>query len=95
MPDDDNTEGAEKLASMDNLKSLETSLRSSMESQMLDMKKYLAELLKPSVPPIIPITEYKDSLLEGDALASPSSKKSLDGDDLGNVKIYSASPKRA
>ena len=63
MPNDEITEGAEKPTSMDDLKSLETSLRSSMESQMLDMKKYLSDLLKPSVPPIIPITEDKDSLL--------------------------------
>lgn len=95
MPDDENTEGAEKLASMDDLKSLETSLRSSIESQMLDMKKYLAELIKPSVPPIIPITEGKDPLLEGDASASPSSKEPLEGDDLANVKVSSASPKKA
>ena len=94
MPNDEITEGAEKPASMDDLKSLETSLRSSMESQMLDMKKYLAELLKPSVPPIIPISEDKDPLLEGDALASPSSKNPLEGDDLANVKVSSASPKK-
>ena len=94
MPSDENMEGAEKLASMDDLKSLETSLRSSIESQMLDMKKYLAELLKPSVPPIIPITEDKDSLLEGDASASPSSKKPLEGENLANVKVSSASPKK-
>ena len=94
MPNDEITEGAEKPASMDDLKSLETSLRSSMESQMLDMKKYLAELLKPSVPPIIPISEDKDPLLEGDASASPSSKKPLEGDNLANVKVSSASPKK-
>jgi hypothetical protein len=67
-----------------------------MESNMLDMKKYLAELLNPSVPPAIPyhIGQGHDSLLEGYASASPSTKKPLDGDDLANVKISSASPKK-
>lgn len=94
MPADGVTEGAEKPASMDDLKALETSLRSSMESQMIDMKQYLADLLKMSVPPIIPIMEDKDSLLDGEASASPSSKKPLEGDNLANVKVSSASPKK-
>jgi hypothetical protein len=95
MPDDENPEGTAKPASMDDLKSLETSLRSSMEANMLDMKKYLVEILIPSIPPVIPITEDKDkeSLLEGDASVSPSTKFPLNGDDLYNIKTSTASPR--
>ena len=45
MPDDEVTEGAAKPVSMDDLKLMETSLRSSMEAQMESIKIMLSGLM--------------------------------------------------
>ena len=94
MPDDEVPEGAAKPVSMEDLKLMETSLRSSMEAQMESIKIMLSGLIMP-VPPVIPVIEEKDkgALEEGDASGSPSTRKTLDGDHLDKIKIPNASPR--
>ena len=94
MPDDDGAEGAAKLVSMDDLKSMEASLRSAMETQMETFMKMFSDRF-PTAPSVIPTLEVKDKgeLEEGDALALPSSTTPLNGDNLNTIKTPSASPR--
>ena len=74
MPEDEGMEGAAKSVSMEDLKSMETTLRSAMEAQMESIKLMLSGLMPP-VPPAIPIIEERDKsgLEKGDVSGSPSS----------------------
>ena len=91
MPDDGDKDEAGKPVSMDDLKALETTLKSSMDAQMLAMREYITELMAPKAPPVIPITEDTDPLLAGKASGSPSSKRPEEGEDLDKNKDSSAS----
>ena len=91
MPDDGDKDEAGKSVSMDDLKAMESTLRSSMDAQMLAMREFFTELMTPEVPPFIPITEDTDPLLAGKALGSPSNKRPEEGDDLAKNKDSSAS----
>jgi hypothetical protein len=94
MPENEDTEGGVKPVSMDDLKSMETSLRSAMESQMESMMKMISDRL-PSAPSVIPVIEERDKsgLEKGDASDSPSSSTPLGSDHLDNNKIPITSPK--
>ncbi|KAK1644518.1 hypothetical protein QYE76_062323 [Lolium multiflorum] len=94
MPNDGPSEGAAKPVSMDDLKSVEASLRSAMETQMETLMKMFSDRF-PVAPPIIPTVEVKDKgeLEEGDASALPSSTKPLNGDNLTTIKSPIASPR--
>ena len=94
MPDDEHSEGAAKPVSMDDLKSVETSLRSAMQTQMETLMKMFNDRF-PAAPPIIPTVEVKvtGGLEEGDASALPSSTKPVDGDNLTTIKTPIASPR--
>ncbi|KAK1620012.1 hypothetical protein QYE76_025529, partial [Lolium multiflorum] len=74
MPDDARAEGAAKMVSMYDLKSMEASLRSSMEAQMESMRKMISGLLTP-VPPMAPVIEEKDKGQEQRFKGPPPNKK--------------------
>ncbi|KAK1619969.1 hypothetical protein QYE76_025486 [Lolium multiflorum] len=61
MPDDAPVEGAAKPVSMDDLKSMEASLRSAMEAQMESLMKRFSDRL-PVAPSVIPTIEEKDKV---------------------------------
>ena len=54
MPDDGDKGVAGKPVSMDDLKAMETTLKSSMDAQMLDMREYFMELMHANAPPTPP-----------------------------------------
>jgi hypothetical protein len=56
MPENEATDGAAKPVSMDDLKSMETSLRSAMEAQMETLMKMFSDRL-PMAPSVIPVIE--------------------------------------
>jgi hypothetical protein len=91
MSDKEGAEGAAKLVSMDVLKLIETSLRSSMEAQIESLKIMISDLMSP-VPPVIEERD-KGALEEGDSSVLPSSSKPFDSDHLDKNKTPNASPR--
>lgn len=63
---------------MEDLKGLETSLTSSMEAQMHEMREMITRLMQCKSPPP---PEDPDSLLAGKALAKPIDEKPWDDDE--------------
>ena len=90
MPDEESSEGAAKMVSVEDF----NSLKSSVEAQMESMKKMIAELLAPALPKA-PSVEVKDTgaLDEGEASDLPSSTKPVEGDNLNTIKSPIASPR--
>jgi hypothetical protein len=86
MPNDGDKDEARKPVSMDDLKALETTLKSSMDAQMVAMREYFVELMAPKAPPIISIPVDMKPLLAGKPSRSPSSKRCEEGDDLDKDK---------
>jgi hypothetical protein len=77
-----------------NNKAMETTLRSSMDAQMLAMCDYFTGLMKLKAPPTIPIHEYSNPLLAGKDLGSPSNRDPGEDDVFAKNKDSIASSQK-
>jgi hypothetical protein len=80
---------------MDDLKAMKTTFKSSMDSQMITMREYIAELLAQKAPHVKPIQEDTYPLLAGRASGSSASKSPVDHQDGDpNDQVYQVIPPR-
>ena len=65
MGDGDATLGGDTIpVTMDDLKNLETTLTSSMNTQMKELRDMMAQLLNANIPPAAPSLEVNDSAVQ-------------------------------
>ena len=88
MGDGDATSGGNSPGSMDDLKKLETSLTSSMDTQMKELRDMMAQLLNANKSPTAPSLEFNASAaLDGVGDGTKESPSKIDGTKESPPKI--------